>query len=264
MSFDSSNYAPELRAAFVKKVGANRGIPRIWLEGQQAARAGFSPGDKYAVEIAGKTVILKACEDGTRTVSAKRKGEKESPVIDLNSNELLRAFEGMEAVRVVVRRGEIILIPLASELKKQERIERIRDKMARQEPLSMASLSHGGGVLSHAIHAGLTRAGVPVSTAFVNEIREDLVEHAAAANPVIEPHTQLLAMPMQEVAQDESLIEGLSATLAHELLGQGIVYEPFAAVGRRIGEVLQKAADGREQKESAVPARKASRSFGVG
>lgn len=34
------------------------------------------------------------------------------------------------------------------------------------------------------------------------------------------------------------LIAGLSETTAHELLGQGIVYAPFEAVGERIAEAL--------------------------
>lgn len=33
----------------------------------------------------------------------------------------------------------------------------------------------------------------------------------------------------------------MSETTAHELLGQGIVYEPFAAVGHSIGEALRSA-----------------------
>lgn len=37
----------------------------------------------------------------------------------------------------------------------------------------------------------------------------------------------------------ERLVSGLSATLAHELLGQSICYEPFRAVGRLIGAALK-------------------------
>lgn len=47
----------------------------------------------------------------------------------------------------------------------------------------------------------------------------------------------------------ESLIQGLSETVAHEILGQGIVYEPFRAVGRAIGETLMRV----EKARAAVP-----------
>jgi len=36
----------------------------------------------------------------------------------------------------------------------------------------------------------------------------------------------------------DHLVEGLSETTAHELLGQGIIYDPFQAVGNRIGSSL--------------------------
>jgi DNA (cytosine-5)-methyltransferase 1 len=39
----------------------------------------------------------------------------------------------------------------------------------------------------------------------------------------------------------DHLVEGLSETTAHQLLGQGIVYEPFRAVGQRIAERISEA-----------------------
>ena len=50
----------------------------------------------------------------------------------------------------------------------------------------------------------------------------------------------------------EHLVVGMSATLAHELLGQSICYAPFKAVGRLIGSTLKAlrptlAADHQEQ-----------------
>jgi Site-specific DNA methylase len=36
----------------------------------------------------------------------------------------------------------------------------------------------------------------------------------------------------------ERLVSGLSLTLAHELLGQSVCYEPFRAVGRLVGQAL--------------------------
>jgi DNA (cytosine-5)-methyltransferase 1 len=42
---------------------------------------------------------------------------------------------------------------------------------------------------------------------------------------------------------DETLVQGLSRTQAIEVLGQGIVYEPFRAAAQRIGEALLRAAE---------------------
>jgi DNA (cytosine-5)-methyltransferase 1 len=47
-------------------------------------------------------------------------------------------------------------------------------------------------------------------------------------------HARLKGIP-------EHLINGLGLTIAHELLGQSICYEPFRAVGRCIGKYLQSA-----------------------
>lgn len=206
---------------WVKGVGSHRGAPRIFLDAAQAIRAGFSPGDKVAVQTEEGRVVLSINRDGSRTleaesqdgktytVSSRKKGEKTLPVLDINSKELLSIFEGMEAVRVVVQTGKVYLLPLASEVQKKERLERITRKMLDGQELTMGSLSHGGGVLSAAIHEGLSRAGVGASLAFANEIREDLLTQAREHNPAWNAETAALAVPMQEIVQDEWLMKQL-------------------------------------------------------
>lgn len=194
---------------WVKGIGEKRGAPYIYFDGLQAVRAGFSPGQKFEVEIDGNRVVLSANKDGSRTVSTKRKNDIDYPVIDLNSKALAEVFEGMSAIRVIVQQDKVYLLPLASEVKKRERLKRIAHKMANNEPLKMGSLSHGGGVLSHAVHEGLRQAGIDADLAFANEIREDLLQHAIEHNDAWGPETMALAMPMQEVAQDDWLLSKL-------------------------------------------------------
>lgn len=194
---------------WVKKIGSRRGAPRVFLDGSQAARAGFSPGDKFDVEIDGKRVVIVKNSDGSRTVVGRDRGEKSHPVIDINSKELLSMFDGMDALRVVVAEDRVYLLPLASEVKKVERFERLAGKIARGEPLSMGSLSHGGGILSHAIHQGLTDAGMDANLMFANEIREDLVEHAIKQNDAWGDQTSAIVMGMQEVVQDDWVMNSL-------------------------------------------------------
>lgn len=88
-----------------------------------------------------------------RIVSRKLKGEKEIPVIDINSMELLSVFEGIEAVRVVVQQGRIFILPLSSEIAVRERLDRLKSKLESGEPIQIGSLSHGGGVLTHGRHS---------------------------------------------------------------------------------------------------------------
>lgn len=187
---------------YIKRIGQNRGAPRIWLD-RQTERAGFEPGQRYDVVVQGRTVVLQANPDGSRVVSSKKDGEKKNPIIDLNSRDLLALFDGMSSIRVAVQQGKIYLLPLASELKKQERFGRLREKLEAGDPLAVGSLSHGGGILSHAIHSGLKSSGVENRLAFANDIREELLEHAAVHNDAWDENTMVFAAPLQELAFDE-------------------------------------------------------------
>lgn len=208
-----------LKGYYVKKMGQNRGAPRVWLEGTQALMAGFTPGQRFDIRVKDRTVVLQANPDGSRVVSGKRIGERDNPVIDINSRDLLAVFDGMAAVRVVVKEGEIALLPLASEIKKQQRYQRMKDKLQSGEPLAMGSLFHGIGVLSHAVHAGLNAAGVPARLAAVNEIEEHLIEHAREHNDAWSADTQLYSSSVSELAFDQ---RGLASLPKLDILEAGI------------------------------------------
>lgn len=195
-----------MRGYFVKNIGQNRGKPRIWLQNQEVSTADMKPGDRYDVHIKGGTVVLRANPDGSRVISAKedkRTGEK-SPIIDINSKELLALFDGMSAIRLVQRKGEIYLLPLASEIRKKERLNRLTSKVLNNLPLQVGSLSHGGGLLANAVHTGLDKAGLPSTAAMINEIRPELLEHSESHSGVWGQDTIPVAAPMQEFAFDES------------------------------------------------------------
>jgi DNA (cytosine-5)-methyltransferase 1 len=213
---------------FTKKIGNNRGAPRVWLEGLQTSRAGFTPGARYDVEVQGQTVVLSLNPDGSRVVSSKMVGERANPIIDLNSRELLAAFDGMASIRVAVKDGEIYLVPLASELKKQERFKRLREKLERGEPLAAGSLAHGGGILTHAVHTGLRNAGIETELKFANEIRSELLDHAAIHNDAWNENTMPIAAPVQEFAFDE---RGLAQLPKIEILEMGLPCSGHSVAG---------------------------------
>ncbi|HBP1166826.1 TPA: DNA cytosine methyltransferase [Pseudomonas aeruginosa] len=191
----------------VKNIGMNRGRPRIWLQDYEVSKSGLKPGDRYEITMRGGSVILTANPDGSRVVSAKklrRPGEPEVPVIDINSSQALALFEDMPAIRMVQFDGEIHLLPLATELRKKERLSRLRNKMAAGKELDVGSLSHGGGFMSHAVHEGLGNTGIGSNLRFANEIRNDLVEHTSRANDIWRDTTVPIVAPMQEFAFDEA------------------------------------------------------------
>jgi DNA (cytosine-5)-methyltransferase 1 len=201
-----------MKDVWIKKIGENKGRPRIYLDGLQAVRAGFAPGERFEVIVDedGRRVILQKNRDGTRRVSMKERGGKQYPVIDINSSELLGLFEGMDVVRMVVGTDSVYILPLASEVKKKERLARLTTKLRAGEPLAVGSLAHGGGILAHAVHQGLQAAGVDCHLAFANEIREDLLAHAAEHNDAWGGGgTAAVNLPMQEAVQDDWLMSRL-------------------------------------------------------
>lgn len=189
---------------FVKNIGTNRGKPRIWLEKLEVSSAGLKAGDRFDVHVKGGTIVLKANADGSRVVSGKddKKGGA-NPVIDLESRELLALFDGMAAIRVVQREGEIYLLPLATEIRKKERLSRLKQKVLAGLPLETGSLSHGGGLLANAVHEGLQQAGLATNKRMANEIRTELLNHASQS-PDWSSSTLPVGAPMQELAFDES------------------------------------------------------------
>jgi DNA (cytosine-5)-methyltransferase 1 len=213
----------------IAKIGSNRGIPRIWMEGRRIAKAGFGPGQRYEVAVKGARITLTVLANGSRVVSSRKRGDEELPIIDLNSQELLRLFEGMESVRIVMRENEIHLLPTASAMREQDRMRRLKEKLSAGEPLSIGSLTHGGGVMSLAVHTGFDAAGVPAELAFANDIRDELLSQAGEKNPAWSERTQYLATPLQELAFDLWALDRLPKV---DLLEAGLACSAASVAGR--------------------------------
>lgn len=204
---------PTLKNYSVTKIGNHRGSPRIWLQGLDPSRAGFRPGDTIAVrrDLDRPLLTIVADDSGRHTVSRKaaRSAKSEQPeyipVIDINSRDILAMFDGLQSVRVVVQPGRITILPVASEMRARERVSRLRERIQAGERLETGSMASGIGILDRAAHEGLKASGLDAHLAFVNEVREDCIEHAVEHNPVIEPDTVLITAPMQEAVFDEWL-----------------------------------------------------------
>lgn len=194
-----------MKAYAIRKIGQNRGAPRLWLEGTTVRHGGFEPGSRFNVTVDKNRALLtiRQCADGLRVVSKHARGETTHPIIDINSAEILSVFSGLEAVRVVVDDGLIRVLPVASEIRAKRRLERLKNKVKDNEPISMGSASSGIGVLDLAAHEGMSKSGLVAKLAFANEIREDCMEHAFARNPAFDAETIPLTAPMQELAFDE-------------------------------------------------------------
>jgi DNA (cytosine-5)-methyltransferase 1 len=194
-----------LNTAKLLSIKEHRGAPRLWIEGNAPLKSGFEPGRHYCVERKGNTLVLSLNETGVRKVSKKTSTKGDIPVLDLNSVKDLELFKNQKVVRVVFGPGCVVISATASEKRRQTRLERVRNKLLKNEPLACGGICAGGGVLSHAIHAGFKQAGVAARTAFHNEIRDELAEHAQTVNDALDADTQMLVMPLQELAFDDEV-----------------------------------------------------------
>lgn len=197
-----------IRRYLVRQIGENKGAPRIYIDTPALADAGFTPGATYSRTVEDGRVVLKIDPTGRYTVSKKEVRGNAVPVIDINSREALSPLDGLTAVRLVLQDGMIAALPLASQLNAKKRLERLRENLERG-CLTAGSLSHGGGILDNAAHAGIEQSGLHASLAFANEIDTDLMEHASRTNEVWNSKTMGIGAPMQEAVQDEWLMARL-------------------------------------------------------
>ncbi|MHC3436453.1 hypothetical protein BFJ63_vAg13538 [Fusarium oxysporum f. sp. narcissi] len=220
-----------MKAYETTKIGHHRGNPRLWLQGRKASRAGFHPGKRFRVrqDETRSMLVLEIDADGERGVSRKIAGAGELPVIDINSAEDLAVLTGFTRVRVISQKLRIVILPCAVELAKKERLARLRAKIAAAAAISVGSISHGGGILDHALHSGMRAAGVKSRLAFANDIRPELLEHASAHNDAWDDETVSLAAPMQLLAFDAWAMDRIDKV---EVLCAGIPCSGASRSGR--------------------------------
>lgn len=212
----------------VAKIGLNKGALRVWLQGQRLERAGFKPATQFTVEKQGEGLIIRAAIAGNRAVTGTEKAGKIVPIIDLNSR-ILDVFEGLENVKVIYQPHLIQILPVASEARTKERKERLEKKLAAGEPLKMASLAHGIGVMDDALATGMHSAGLDTALAVCNELRDELVEHGLTIGREITTDTITLTGSMTEFGFDPALLASLGKV---DILSAGISCKGASVAGR--------------------------------
>jgi DNA (cytosine-5)-methyltransferase 1 len=184
-------------------LGSHRGAPRLWLQGAFPARAGFTPGSTYQIEEGPDYLALKLTLDGDKVVSKKMENGVLTPIIDINSQKLLDRFKAFPSLRIVMLEGVLWICPLASDKRKQTRLQRLKSKLQEDMPIAMGGIAYGLGVLDHALHAGMEEEGLKTELGFANEVRPELIDQAQEYNSTFTTTTQALIGPMQEIAFDE-------------------------------------------------------------
>lgn len=230
------NLEIEMQRYIIRKLGSHRGSPRVYLEIDTLSTMGFMPGKTFSrtIDEATKRLTLTVKPNGAYLVSQKEKNGKTLPVIDINSMQALGMFDGLEAVRIVLEKQTIHILPIASEVKRVERLKRLSQHLD-EGVITTAGVSFGGGILDHAAHAGLHDAGIEATLAMANEIDEGLLNHAIEHNDVWHENTIGIAAPMQELVQDDAAMSRLPKV---DVLALGIPCSGASQAGkskRKIG-----------------------------
>jgi DNA (cytosine-5)-methyltransferase 1 len=98
---------PMTTNTYTRKIGQNRGKPRLWLEGSILLDHGFHHGCSWeAVRVSPDELRLKAGPLGGRKVA----GTVDRPIIDINSGAILEGFGGCWVAIEAVSRGKLRVI----------------------------------------------------------------------------------------------------------------------------------------------------------
>lgn len=168
-------------------IGESRGVARLWLEGQKLLRAGVKIGSSYSIRCNDSRIELVPTVGSGQcfTVSKRERNGIVAPLLEIRSAILRKVFATAEKVRVVIRMGRIIVTAIDKDVRTLERIDRIKTKICKGEPLAVCSLFHGGGVLDRAIHSGLLRSGVGSFVQVGVELESQYLDSSLRNNPML-------------------------------------------------------------------------------
>lgn len=88
----------------VRKIGLNRGVPRLWLEGNILLEHGFTHRSGFDVEPSTNGLTITLNKDGKRHIA----GSPDRPIIDICSKVLLDELSGL-TVDVHCSKGLLII-----------------------------------------------------------------------------------------------------------------------------------------------------------
>jgi DNA (cytosine-5)-methyltransferase 1 len=193
------------------KLGANRGNPRVWIEGNHLLRAGFTPQSKFRATFQPGSIVLELAEDGDRTVSGRSRDGKELPIIDINAAQIGEVM-GVDTSRIAVkiRHHRIDITP-----------SRIAGRIAARVLTAVAVGAFvGGGLLSEAARA----AGF--ETVAANEISESFAEVHERNHGGHTLNSCISEVDFEAIAKQHGPIG---------LFHCGIPCEPFSVIRRNAG-----------------------------
>jgi DNA (cytosine-5)-methyltransferase 1 len=86
-----------------RRIGENRGKPRLWIEGAALASEGWKRGDRFALVFTIDGIDIERRADGKRKIA----GTDARPIIDINTPKIRESVGAVERVTVSVERNRI-------------------------------------------------------------------------------------------------------------------------------------------------------------
>jgi len=172
------------------RVGDNNGTRRIWMEGFHLRHGGIEPDTILHIrQQAGSSVFQlhpKPGSDSLGTVRVSRRTLKDGrikPLIEIKDPTILDALPGQMKLRIGVFKGKITIRAHVDEERIKAREKDFLETLMKGEPLKLGSLFHGGGMLDHALHAGLDAVGIHSYTKLAVEWDSRYIGSSYANNP---------------------------------------------------------------------------------
>lgn len=209
-----------MTAIIYTSITEHRGAARLWIEGTRLTKEGIEPQTRYDLhyDTRNHRLILTFKDDGWRIVSKRTRKGRVQPVIDINNQDLKKLFGStLAAVRIIIKKGGMVVSLHHHAEKIRERFDRLVSKLTNGEPLNSISLSHGGGILDHALHQGFHGEDVPIRLAAAVEIEGKYLDCSQENNPIWDDQSIAIEAPMEDVEFDrlkycEILVAGLPCT----------------------------------------------------
>ena len=129
-------------------VGENKGQKRIWLEGRKLIESNFNPGCniRVVVDNSSKEITIELDEQSGRVVSSRIKRGVAQPIIDICNNSITQMFKSIRKIKAVFLKNKIIITVHPDEVARQKRLDKLKAKVAANQPLTCGSVAHGGGI----------------------------------------------------------------------------------------------------------------------
>ncbi|MCZ4337643.1 DNA cytosine methyltransferase [Shewanella colwelliana] len=186
------------------KVGENKGLPRIWLEGKGLANANFVKGTFYKIQLIPESMelvltMVSTPDEDTRKVSGRKQPNGTvKPIIDLSFLDILTVTRGAERVRSDFHVNQIRISVHHLERKRMEREARLKANLSKGF-VSHGVLCCGIGISAAAAHDAFHAAGINLKTDFIIDREQRYLECALQNNHTVTNNTKVFNGTLEEI-----------------------------------------------------------------